>query len=144
MNLEKFTDRAKGFLQSAQTVAIRMNHQRITPEHVLKALLEDNEGMAAGLIARAGGNVGVAQAGVDVGPGEQPRQHEGLGHRGVLVLVEEHHLEPAPLERPDLGVLLYQSRYEKAKQQMKEMHWNATDGIWYDYDIERKVSCIGN
>ena len=55
MNLEKFTDRAKGFLQSAQTVAIRMNHQRITPEHVLKALLEDNEGMAAGLITRAGG-----------------------------------------------------------------------------------------
>ncbi len=65
MNLEKFTDRAKGFLQSAQTVAIRMNHQRITPEHVLKALLEDNEGMAAGLIARAGGNVGIAQAEVD-------------------------------------------------------------------------------
>ena len=65
MNLEKFTDRAKGFLQSAQTVAIRMNHQRITPEHVLKALLEDNEGMAAGLIQRAGGNVGVAQAEVD-------------------------------------------------------------------------------
>ncbi len=65
MNLEKFTDRAKGFLQSAQTVAIRMNHQRITPEHVLKALLEDNEGMAAGLIQRAGGNVGIAQAEVD-------------------------------------------------------------------------------
>ncbi len=65
MNLEKFTDRAKGFLQSAQTVAIRMNHQRITPEHVLKALLEDNEGMAAGLISRAGGNVGIAQAEVD-------------------------------------------------------------------------------
>ena len=51
MNLEKFTDRAKGFLQSAQTVAIRMNHQRITPEHLLKALLEDEQGMAAGLIA---------------------------------------------------------------------------------------------
>ena len=65
MNLEKFTDRAKGFLQSAQTVAIRMNHQRITPEHILKALLEDNEGMAAGLIARAGGKVAVAQAEVD-------------------------------------------------------------------------------
>ncbi|SFG34793.1 ATP-dependent Clp protease ATP-binding subunit ClpB [Novosphingobium sp. CF614] len=56
MNLEKFTDRAKGFLQAAQTVAIRMNHQRITPEHVLKALLDDPEGMAAGLIKRAGGN----------------------------------------------------------------------------------------
>jgi ATP-dependent Clp protease ATP-binding subunit ClpB len=56
MNLEKFTDRAKGFLQAAQTVAIRLNHQRISPEHVLKALLDDPEGMAAGLIRRAGGN----------------------------------------------------------------------------------------
>jgi ATP-dependent Clp protease ATP-binding subunit ClpB len=65
MNLEKFTDRAKGFLQSAQTVAIRMNHQRITPEHILKALLEDNEGMASGLIQRAGGNPALAQAKVD-------------------------------------------------------------------------------
>ena len=65
MNLEKFTDRAKGFLQSAQTVAVRMSHQRITPEHVLKALLEDSEGMAAGLISRAGGNVQIAQTKVD-------------------------------------------------------------------------------
>ncbi len=65
MNLEKFTDRAKGFLQSAQTVAVRLSHQRITPEHLLKALLEDNEGMAAGLIQRAGGNVGAAQTEVD-------------------------------------------------------------------------------
>ena len=65
MNLEKFTDRAKGFLQSAQTVAIRMNHQRITLEHILKALLEDGEGMASGLIQRAGGNAQIAQAEVD-------------------------------------------------------------------------------
>ena len=65
MNLEKFTDRAKGFLQSAQTVAIRMNHQRITPAHILKALLEDSEGMAAQLIQRAGGNAGVAITEVD-------------------------------------------------------------------------------
>ncbi|MCB5426229.1 ATP-dependent chaperone ClpB [Altererythrobacter sp. CC-YST694] len=65
MNLEKFTDRAKGFLQSAQTVAIRMNHQRITPEHLLKALLEDSEGMAAQLIQRAGGNAQIATAEVD-------------------------------------------------------------------------------
>ena len=65
MNLEKFTDRAKGFLQSAQTVAIRMSHQRIGPEHVLKALLEDGEGMASGLIQRAGGNPQVAHAEID-------------------------------------------------------------------------------
>ena len=65
MNLEKFTDRAKGFLQAAQTIAIRMNHQRISPEHIAKALLEDNEGMAAGLIQRAGGDVPRAVAGID-------------------------------------------------------------------------------
>ncbi|MBO9624538.1 MAG: ATP-dependent chaperone ClpB [Sphingomonas sp.] len=56
MNLEKFTERAKGFLQSAQTVAIRMSHQRISPEHLLKALLEDEQGMASGLIQAAGGD----------------------------------------------------------------------------------------
>ncbi|HWW58422.1 MAG TPA: ATP-dependent chaperone ClpB [Sphingopyxis sp.] len=65
MNLEKFTDRAKGFLQAAQTIAIRMNHQRISPEHIAKALLEDNEGMAAGLIAKSGGEAVRAVAGID-------------------------------------------------------------------------------
>jgi ATP-dependent Clp protease ATP-binding subunit ClpB len=72
MNLEKFTDRARGFLQSAQTVAIRMNHQRISPEHMLKALLEDDEGMAAGLIQRAGGNAKLAVAEVDKALGKIP------------------------------------------------------------------------
>lgn len=65
MNLEKFTDRAKGFLQAAQTVAVRLNHQRITPEHLLKALLEDSEGMASGLIQRAGGDAAAAVGKVD-------------------------------------------------------------------------------
>jgi len=72
MNLEKFTDRAKGFLQSAQTVAIRMNHQRITPLHLLKALLEDTEGMASGLIQRAGGEAALAASAVDAGLGKIP------------------------------------------------------------------------
>ncbi|WOK37866.1 ATP-dependent chaperone ClpB [Sphingomonas sp. C3-2] len=65
MNLEKFTDRAKGFLQSAQTVAIRMNHQRISPEHLLKALLEDEQGMASGLIRAAGGHAELALSETD-------------------------------------------------------------------------------
>jgi ATP-dependent Clp protease ATP-binding subunit ClpB len=65
MNLEKFTDRAKGFLQAAQTIAIRMNHQRISPEHIAKALLEDSEGMAAGLIAKSGGDAARAVQGID-------------------------------------------------------------------------------
>jgi len=65
MNLEKFTDRARGFLQAAQTVALRMNHQRIGPVHILKALLEDEQGMAAGLIARAGGSAEAARRETD-------------------------------------------------------------------------------
>ena len=60
MNIEKLSDRAKGFLQSAQTVAIRNNHQRVAPEHVLKALLEDEQGHASGLIKAAGGTAATA------------------------------------------------------------------------------------
>ncbi len=60
MNIEKFSDRAKGFLQSAQTVAIRNNHQRVAPEHLLKALLEDEQGLASGLIKASGGTPATA------------------------------------------------------------------------------------
>ena len=60
MNIEKFTDRAKGFLQAAQTIALREGHQQLTPEHLLKALLDDNEGMASGLIDRSGGQAKLA------------------------------------------------------------------------------------
>ncbi|MEQ1509842.1 MAG: Clp protease N-terminal domain-containing protein, partial [Sphingopyxis sp.] len=72
MNLEKLTDRAKGFLQAAQTIAIRLNHQRISPDHLLKALLDDEQGMAAGLITRAGGNAKLALSGVDAALAKQP------------------------------------------------------------------------
>ncbi|NCP25092.1 MAG: ATP-dependent chaperone ClpB [Erythrobacter sp.] len=72
MNLEKFTDRAKGFLQAAQTVAIRMNHQRISPAHLLKAMIEDSEGMASGLIARAGGQPRMVEDAVDAALGKLP------------------------------------------------------------------------
>ncbi|WP_116089695.1 ATP-dependent chaperone ClpB [Sphingomonas crusticola] len=65
MNLEKFTERAKGFLQAAQTVSIRMSHQRISPEHLLKALLEDEQGMASGLIRAAGGDPAIALSATD-------------------------------------------------------------------------------
>ncbi|MBH9536358.1 ATP-dependent chaperone ClpB [Novosphingopyxis sp. YJ-S2-01] len=93
MNLEKFTDRAKGFLQSAQTVAIRESHQRIGTEHLLKALLEDSEGMAAGLIARAGGDAKRAVFEVDKALAKNPQvsgggaqQTPGLDNDAVRVL----------------------------------------------------------
>jgi ATP-dependent Clp protease ATP-binding subunit ClpB len=56
MDFEKLSDRLKGFLQSAQTIAVRDGNPQITPEHLLKALLDDPEGLAAGLIGRAGGD----------------------------------------------------------------------------------------
>ncbi|MFN3722742.1 MAG: ATP-dependent chaperone ClpB [Paracoccaceae bacterium] len=55
MNLEKFTERSRGFLQAAQTIAMRESHQRLTAEHLLKAIMDDDQGMAANLIRRAGG-----------------------------------------------------------------------------------------
>jgi ATP-dependent Clp protease ATP-binding subunit ClpB len=57
MDLSKFTERSRGFIQAAQTIAIRESHQRLTPEHILKALLDDDQGFAANLISAAGGNV---------------------------------------------------------------------------------------
>ncbi len=56
MDFEKYTERARGFIQSAQALALREGHQRFTPEHVLKVLLDDPEGLAANLIQRAGGD----------------------------------------------------------------------------------------
>jgi ATP-dependent Clp protease ATP-binding subunit ClpB len=93
MNLEKFTDRAKGFLQSAQTVAIRMSHQRIGPEHLLKALLEDEQGMASGLIKAASGDAPTALRETDAALAKVPavsgggaQQTPGLDNDSVRVL----------------------------------------------------------
>ncbi|MAE88151.1 MAG: ATP-dependent chaperone ClpB [Pelagibaca sp.] len=55
MNLEKFTERSRGFIQAAQTIAMRESHQRLAPEHLLKALMDDEQGLASNLIPRAGG-----------------------------------------------------------------------------------------
>ncbi|MDM8009716.1 MAG: ATP-dependent chaperone ClpB [Parasphingorhabdus sp.] len=93
MNLEKFTDRAKGFLQSAQTVAIRMSHQQITPAHLAKALLEDDQGMAAGLITKAGGDAKMAHQEIDTVLAKIPavsgggaQQTPGLNNDAVRLL----------------------------------------------------------
>jgi ATP-dependent Clp protease ATP-binding subunit ClpB len=66
MNLEKFTERSRGFIQAAQTIAMRDNHQRLVPEHILKALLDDEEGLAANLINRAGGKAQKVAADTDL------------------------------------------------------------------------------
>ncbi|SIS49512.1 ATP-dependent Clp protease ATP-binding subunit ClpB [Roseivivax lentus] len=73
MNLEKFTERARGFIQAAQTIAMRESHQRITPEHLLKALLDDDQGLASNLITRAGGAPERVRQALDLAMGKLPK-----------------------------------------------------------------------
>ncbi len=77
MDIQKFTERCQGFLQAASTIAIREFHQRITPEHLLKALLDDDEGAAAGLIKAAGGDPKAAAAANDAEVARQPKVSGG-------------------------------------------------------------------
>ena len=77
MDFEKYTDRAKGFVQAAQSLALREGHQQFGPDHLLKVLLDDPEGMAAGLIQRAGGRPGDALAAVERSLAKRPKVSGG-------------------------------------------------------------------
>jgi ATP-dependent Clp protease ATP-binding subunit ClpB len=79
MNFERYTDRAKGFVQSAQSLALRENHQQFSPEHLLKVLLDDSEGLAAGLINRAGGQAKQALDDVEAALAKRPKVTGGSG-----------------------------------------------------------------
>ncbi|KAB2884795.1 MAG: ATP-dependent chaperone ClpB [Pseudorhodoplanes sp.] len=77
MEFEKFTERARGFVQSAQSLALREGHQQFTPEHLLKVLLDDPEGLAAGLIGRASGRAREALAAVEAALKAMPKVSGG-------------------------------------------------------------------
>ena len=77
MNFEKYTDRARGFVQSAQSIAHREGHQQFAPEHLLKVLLDDPEGLAAGLIDRSGGNSRQALQAVEAALAKRPKVSGG-------------------------------------------------------------------
>src|SRR3954471_9501794 len=79
MNIEKYTDRARGFVQSAQSLALREGHQQFTPEHLLKVLLDDPEGLAAGLIDRAGGRSRDALQATEQALAKMPKVSGGAG-----------------------------------------------------------------
>src|SRR5690348_1133183 len=78
MDLEKFTDRSRGFLQAAQTLALRSGHQQLTPEHLLKTLLDDKEGLAANLMKASGADPAKALSAVERELGKLPKV-EGSG-----------------------------------------------------------------
>ncbi len=77
MNFEKYTDRARGFVQSAQSLALREGHQQFAPEHLLKVLLDDPEGLAAGLIDRSGGRSRDVLNGVEAALRKRPKVEGG-------------------------------------------------------------------
>ncbi|WP_119392903.1 ATP-dependent chaperone ClpB [Taklimakanibacter lacteus] len=77
MDFEKYTERARGFIQSAQALALREGHQRFSPEHLLKVLLDDEEGLASGLIGAAGGNSRQALAEVEAALKRMPKVSGG-------------------------------------------------------------------
>ncbi|MCP4824846.1 MAG: ATP-dependent chaperone ClpB, partial [Shimia sp.] len=73
MDLSKFTERSRGFVQAAQTIAMRESQQRLTPEHLLKALMDDEQGLAANLITRAGGDATSVREAVDAAIAKLPK-----------------------------------------------------------------------
>jgi ATP-dependent Clp protease ATP-binding subunit ClpB len=77
MELEKYTERSKGFIQAAQNLALRSGHQRLLPEHLLKILLDDKEGLCANLITAAGGNPKAALQAVETELNRQPKVEGG-------------------------------------------------------------------
>ena len=79
MNLEKYTERVRGFIQSAQQYALNRDNQQFTPEHLLKALIDDDEGLAASLIERAGGRPRDVELGVDAALDALPKVEGGNG-----------------------------------------------------------------
>ncbi len=79
MNIEKYSERVRGFIQSAQTYALAQGHQQFTPEHVLKVLLDEDQGMAASLIERAGGDPKAARLANDAALAKLPKVSGGNG-----------------------------------------------------------------
>ncbi|WP_238367657.1 ATP-dependent chaperone ClpB [Mesobacterium pallidum] len=73
MNLDKFTERSRGFIQAAQTIAMREDHQRLAPEHLLKALMDDEQGLASNLIKRSGGAPERVVQALDIALGKLPK-----------------------------------------------------------------------
>ncbi|EPX82403.1 Clp amino terminal domain protein [Rubellimicrobium thermophilum DSM 16684] len=125
MNLEKFTERSRGFLQAAQTIATREHHQRILPEHLLKALMDDEQGLSATLIDRAGGSSVRVREAVDAAVARLPRVTGDTGQIYVdpalgRVLDEAEKLAQkagdrfVPVERMLLALAMVKSRASEA------------------------------
>ena len=125
MDLSKFTERSRGFVQAAQTIAMREGHQRLVPEHVLKALMDDPEGLAANLITKSGGDAARVREAVDREIEKQPKVSGDAGQTyldsvTVKVLIEAEALAKkvgdsfVPVERILMALAMVKSKAKDA------------------------------
>ncbi|NQY60047.1 ATP-dependent chaperone ClpB [Cognatishimia sp.] len=125
MDLNKFTERSRGFIQAAQTIAMRENHQRLMPEHLLKALMDDDQGLASNLIKRAGGAPNRVVEAVDLAVGKIARVSGDVGqaymdNASVRVLDEAEKVAKkagdsfVPVERILMALALVKSKAREA------------------------------
>ncbi|WP_322867827.1 ATP-dependent chaperone ClpB [Aquicoccus sp. G2-2] len=125
MNLEKFTERSRGFVQAAQTIAMREDHQRLLPEHLLKALMDDDQGLAANLIKSAGGAPERVREAVDLAIAKLPKVSGDAGQvymDGQMVKVFDEAEKIAkkagdsfvPVERLLMALALVKSKAKEA------------------------------
>ncbi|WP_243613537.1 ATP-dependent chaperone ClpB [Shimia aestuarii] len=125
MDLSKFTERSRGFIQAAQTIAMRESHQRLAPEHILKALMDDEQGLAANLIKRAGGAPERVREAVDLAIGKIPQVSGDAGqtyldNTTAKVLAEAETLAKkagdsfVPVERILMALVMVKSKAKDA------------------------------
>ncbi|HBS49414.1 MAG TPA: ATP-dependent chaperone ClpB [Rhodobacteraceae bacterium] len=125
MDLSKFTERARGFVQAAQTIAIREEHQRLAPEHLLKALMDDDQGLASNLIQRAGGAPARVVEALDVALSKIPQVSGDAGQvyldtQTVKVLDEAEKIAKkagdsfVPVERVLMALAMVKSKAKEA------------------------------
>ncbi|MAC78045.1 MAG: ATP-dependent chaperone ClpB [Rhodobacteraceae bacterium] len=127
MDLNKFTERSRGFVQAAQTIAIREGHQRLAPEHILKALMDDDQGLSSNLIRRAGGAPDRVVSAVEAALGKIPKVSGDAGQtyldqNTAKVMDEAEKLAKAagdsfvPVERVLMALCMVKSEAQKALQ----------------------------
>ncbi|MDG1769040.1 MAG: ATP-dependent chaperone ClpB [Yoonia sp.] len=125
MNLEKFTERSRGFVQAAQTIAMRESHQRLTPEHLLKALMDDDQGLAANLITSGGGDAAAVRQAADAAVAKIPAVSGDTGQvyldsvTGKVVAEAEKLAQKAgdsfvPVERLLMALVMVKSKAKDA------------------------------
>ena len=125
MDLNKFTERSRGFVQAAQTIAVREGHQRLAPEHILKALMDDDQGLSSNLIRRAGGAPERVVSAVEAALTKIPQVSGDAGQtyldqNTAKVLAEAEKLAQAagdsfvPVERVLMALCMVKSEAQKA------------------------------